>query len=153
MRRTSLETSDSHFQMSKWSSDKCLTTSKEFERNGILFKRELCSLLETQGVARRRAGKRANSRAAGFKTYGVGTTPKTASKAAVFCRLPTDKAVTVGKQVFSLCAQAPPAPFSPPSLPSAHLTPVLVGRAQGGLTPGPEEGELDADFCTLGRGE
>src|SRR5437763_6472691 len=36
----------------------------------------------------------------------------------------------------------------------AHLrltpTPALVAHAQGGLTLGPEQGELDADFCHLG---
>jgi hypothetical protein len=44
-----------------------------------------------------------------------------------------------------------PAPLSPP----AHLrlppTPALVAHAQGGLTLSLEEGELDADFCQLGK--
>jgi hypothetical protein len=35
--------------------------------------------------------------------------------------------------------------------PSAHATPAPVAQAQGGLTLGPEEGELDADFCHLGK--
>jgi hypothetical protein len=35
--------------------------------------------------------------------------------------------------------------------PSAHPTSALVARAQGGITLGPEEGELDADFCSLGN--
>jgi hypothetical protein len=35
--------------------------------------------------------------------------------------------------------------------PSAHPAPALVARAQGGLTLGPEEGELDTDFCHLGK--
>jgi hypothetical protein len=33
-----------------------------------------------------------------------------------------------------------------PGSPSAHPTPALVARAQGGLTLGPEGGELDPDF-------
>jgi hypothetical protein len=41
------------------------------------------------------------------------------------------------------------------SYPRAHLqltrAPALVARAQGGLTLGPEQGELDADFCHLGK--
>jgi hypothetical protein len=32
--------------------------------------------------------------------------------------------------------------------PSAHATPAPVAQAQGGLTLGPEEGELDADFLS-----
>jgi hypothetical protein len=43
-----------------------------------------------------------------------------------------------------------PAPLSPPAQPSAHSTPALVVRAQGGITLGLEQGELDADFCHLG---
>jgi hypothetical protein len=33
---------------------------------------------------------------------------------------------------------------------SAHQTSALVGRAQGGITLGPERGELDADFTWRG---
>ena len=37
------------------------------------------------------------------------------------------------------------------SSPPPHPTPALVARAQGGLTLGPEGGELGADFFYLGR--
>jgi hypothetical protein len=37
-----------------------------------------------------------------------------------------------------------------PGLPPAHPTPALVAHAQGGLTLGPERGELAADFWSLG---
>jgi hypothetical protein len=39
----------------------------------------------------------------------------------------------------------------PPTQPSAHPAPALVAHAQGGITLGPGEGELDADFCSLGK--
>jgi hypothetical protein len=38
----------------------------------------------------------------------------------------------------------------PPAQPPAHLPPALVAHAQGGLTLGPERGELAADFWDLG---
>jgi hypothetical protein len=38
-----------------------------------------------------------------------------------------------------------PTPMLTPSSPPAHPTPALVARAQGGLTLGPERGELDAE--------
>jgi hypothetical protein len=66
-------------------------TSKEFERNGILSNRELCSLLNIQDVAGRRAG---NERTAGLPDLRHTVWDdaiKTALKAAVFCRLPTDR--------------------------------------------------------------
>jgi hypothetical protein len=37
-----------------------------------------------------------------------------------------------------------------PGSPTAHPTPALVAHAQGGLTLGPERGELAADFWSLG---
>ena len=39
---------------------------------------------------------------------------------------------------------------SPPAHLPAHPTPALVAHAQGGLTLGPERGELAADFWDLG---
>jgi len=42
------------------------------------------------------------------------------------------------------------APFLTPGSPSAQPSLALVSRAQGGLTLGPEQGELEADFCSLG---
>jgi hypothetical protein len=38
-----------------------------------------------------------------------------------------------------------------PGSPSVRPTPALVARAQGGITLSLEEGELDADFCKLGK--
>jgi hypothetical protein len=43
-----------------------------------------------------------------------------------------------------------PAPVLTPGSPPAHATPALVAHAQGGLTLGPERGELAADFWFLG---
>jgi hypothetical protein len=43
-----------------------------------------------------------------------------------------------------------PALFLTPGSPSAHPIPALVARAQGGITLGPEQGELGADFNNLG---
>jgi hypothetical protein len=43
-----------------------------------------------------------------------------------------------------------PGGFQGGSVPPAHATPALVAHAQGGLTLGLEQGELDADFCSLG---
>jgi len=43
-----------------------------------------------------------------------------------------------------------PAPVLTPGSPPAHPTPALVALAQGGLTLGPEQGELAADFWSLG---
>jgi hypothetical protein len=43
-----------------------------------------------------------------------------------------------------------PAPVLTPGSPPAHPTPALVAHAQGGLTLGPERGELAADSCHLG---
>jgi hypothetical protein len=37
-------------------------------------------------------------------------------------------------------------PLLTPAQPPAHPTPALIARAQGGLTLGPEQGELGADF-------
>jgi hypothetical protein len=44
-----------------------------------------------------------------------------------------------------------PAPVLTPGSPPAPATPALVAHAQGGLTLGPERGELAADFWFLGR--
>src|SRR2546421_6442687 len=43
-----------------------------------------------------------------------------------------------------------PAAVLTPGSPPAHPTPALVAHAQGGLTLGPERGELAADFWFLG---
>ena len=43
-----------------------------------------------------------------------------------------------------------PCTFLTPSHPRLTATPALVAHAQGGLTLGPEEGELAAVFCRLG---
>jgi hypothetical protein len=37
-----------------------------------------------------------------------------------------------------------------PASPPPHATPALVAHPQGGLTLGPERGELAADFWSLG---
>jgi hypothetical protein len=46
--------------------------------------------------------------------------------------------------------QANAAPILTPAHLLAHLPPTLVALSQGGLTLGPEQGELGADFTTLG---
>jgi hypothetical protein len=43
-----------------------------------------------------------------------------------------------------------PAPVLTPGSPPAPPNPALVAHAQGGLTLGPERGELAADFWSLG---
>jgi hypothetical protein len=55
----------------------------------------------------------------------------------------------------ALSANRKPRPLDPcifltPAQHSAHPTPALVARTQGGLTLGPDGGELDVDFCKLG---
>jgi hypothetical protein len=52
---------------------------------------------------------------------------------------------------FRLSADPPfGSPLSHPGSASAHPTPALLSRAQGGITLGPEQGELGADFTHLG---
>ena len=56
---------------------------------------------------------------------------------------------------YSRGPKGPDPPFSSssshPGSASAHPTPALVARAQGGLTLGLERGELGADFTSLGN--
>jgi len=54
------------------------------------------------------------------------------------------------KLIADRLAWVTPAPVVTPGSPPAPPTPALVVHAQGGLTLGLEQGELDADFCHLG---
>ena len=58
-----------------------------------------------------------------------------------------------GEGKSSSLAWVTPAPVVTPGLPLAPPTPALVAHTQGGLTLGPERGELAADFWSLGKKE